>query len=375
MPLRGDPKIALVHDWLTVPGGAEEVLREIYDLFPGTIFCTQFDKQRFPYLESADVRTTWLQHLPGSLKKHYAYAPLMPLAMSRLDLSGFDLVLSDSHSFAHFAHKQRDALHICYYHTPARSLWVPEIDGRASSSLSRRLLAKPLKRADLKASRNPDVCLANSKTTAERIRKFYGREVQHVVYPPVDTLKWAEVRRAGSTGGLICWGRLVPYKRIDLAIEAAKLADEKLHIVGDGPDRADLERSVAGDNRIRFHGRLPDADLAELLSSCRAAVFPGYEDFGIVPVEAMSAGVPVIAYGAGGVSESVTKELGTLFGQQTPESLADAIVASRELQPSPENLREQASKFDRKVFREQYSNAVSAAWEAHLDKRQTHRLD
>lgn len=370
-PLRGEPRIALVHDWLTVPGGAEEVLAEVFDLFPGTVFCTQFDRKRFPFLKNADVRPTWIQRLPGALKKHYAYSPLMPWAVAGLDLTGFDLVLADSHSFAHYVKKAPNALHVCYYHTPARSLWVPEIDGRASSSLARRLLANPLRQSDLKASRNPDVCLANSNTTAERVKKFYGRDVAHVVYPPVNTQKWASVERSANTSGLVCWGRLVPYKRFDLAVRAAQLADETLHIVGDGPARAGLEAQAKGDKRIHFHGRLSDAALSALLGEVRAAVFPGYEDFGIVPVEAMSAGVPVIAFDAGGASESVPKGLGTLFAEQSPECLAEAINASRQVQPGVVELKSQAAKFDRKVFREQYSNAVREAWEDHLAKRQT----
>lgn len=368
MNLPGSPRIALVHDWLTVPGGAEEVLREIHDLFPGDVFCSQFDAKRFPWLDGARVTPTALQGLPGSLTRHAIYAPLMPAAYRQFDLRNYDLILTDSHSFAHQAVPARGALHIVYYHTPARSLWVPEIDDRASRTPIHKAIAARLKKLDLEASKHPDVLISNSQTTADRIKRFYGRDVSHVIYPPVNTAPWQSITPRGGDA-LITWGRLVPYKRVDLAIAAAMASETLLHVVGDGPQRPALEALASNSPWIRFHGRLSDDALHNLLGECRAAVFPGYEDFGIVPVEAMAAGIPVIAFDAGGAAETVPEGLGIRFAEQTADSLVDAIRRLDSLEVTSQALRNHASRFDRSVFRKQYSEAIAHAWAAHLETR------
>lgn len=352
---------ALVHDWLTVPGGAEEVLREVFQLFPGTVFTAQFDSARFPWLDGRSVRSSWVSALPWSKSRHYLYAPILADVYRRMDISAFDLVLTDSHSFAHHVRKRPEALHVCYYHTPARSLWAPEIDPRAGRDPLRRVIARRLRRLDLAASKNPDVVLANSKTTAERIRRVYGRAVEEIIYPPVDTSLWADVERTSDVEGFLMWGRLIAYKRFDLAIEAAKQVGCRLNIVGDGPFRSALERLAAGYDNIRFHGRLPDADLKRLMGRSRAVLFPGYEDFGIVPVEALAAGLPVVSYGRGGASETVTDACGTQFFEQTPESLREAIETLQERTFEPSVLRARASEFDSSVFRAKYRAAIERA--------------
>lgn len=363
--LPDNPKIALVHDWLTVPGGAESVLEEIYSLFPGTVFCSQFDRERFPGLREADVRPTVLQRLPFSLKRHYLYAPLMPAAYRALDLTEFDLVLADSHSFAHQARGRADALHVCYYHTPARSLWFPEIDGRASTSTLRRALARRLRALDLDASRNADVILANSETTAQRVAKVYGRAVERVIYPPVDTQPWATTPISPTRQGFVIWGRLVPYKRVDVAIDACRLLGVPLHVVGSGPEHDRLRARAEGDPSITFHGRLEATELRRVLGTCEGALFPGYEDFGIVPIEAMAAGLPVVAFDAGGASETVLPPVGERFSPQTPHALAAAIQRLRMRSFDPQELQRHASRFDRTVFRAQYTEAITQAWETH----------
>jgi glycosyltransferase involved in cell wall biosynthesis len=360
-----DLKFALVHDWLTAPGGSEDVFREICRLFPGVVFTSQYDPARIRFLEGMEVRKSFVQRMPLALKKHYIYAPLLPRVYRGFDLSQFDVVLSDSHSFAHGVRKRPDALHINYYHTPARSLWVPEIDGRATGFLRSRI-ARRLKPLDLESSKNPDLILANSQTTAQRIREFYGREVLKVIYPPVETTKFADVPRVSDEEGFLLWGRLIPYKRIDLAIAAARRIGFRLNIVGSGPRETDLRRLAAGAPNVHFHGRVSDEALKELMSRSRAVLFPGYEDFGIVPVEAMAAGLPVVAYGAGGAGETVTESFGALFREQTVESLCDAIESLDGRTFDSAALRGHAAQFDADVFRREYRATVESAIESHF---------
>ena len=349
---------ALVHDWLTVPGGAEEVLREELKLFPGTVFTAQYNPARFPWLSNVKVRDTWLSKMPLSKSRHYVYAPILADIYARMSLRGYELILTDSHTFAHHVHKPEGAIHICYYHTPARSLWAPEIDDRASGGGLKAAIANRLRKLDLIASRNPDVVLANSHTTAERIRRVYGREVEEVIYPPVDTSKWKDVAREPSDQGFLMWGRLIRYKKIEIAIEAVKLTGHKLNIVGSGPYEATLKQLAANHSNIQFHGRLPDPELKQLMSRSLEVLFPGYEDFGIVPVEGMAAGLPVIAFGKGGASETVGEGCGLHFQDQTPASLAEAIESFTKMDFDPVFLRARAKLYDADVFREKYTAAV-----------------
>lgn len=361
-------KFALVHDWLTVPGGSEDVFKEIVQMFPGVVFTSQFDATRIKFLKDHEVRTSYVQKLPLALKKHYLYAPLLAGVYRRFDLREFDVILSDSHSFAHGVVKRPDALHINYYHTPARSLWVPEIDRRASGGLIKPLIAKRLRILDLEASKRPDVLLANSKTTAARITKFYGRDVERVIYPPVYTEKFLSVPRLNTDEGLLAWGRLIEYKRFDLAIVAARKLGMRLNIVGTGPMDASLKELSGGDSNIVFHGRLPDAELLALMARSRAVLFPGYEDFGIVPVEALAAGLPVVAYNQGGASETVLPQFGTLFEEQSVDALCAALRALDEVHFDVEAARAHAKTFDATCFRTQYREVVERHIASHFSK-------
>jgi glycosyltransferase involved in cell wall biosynthesis len=369
LPQRLGLDVALVHDWLTVPAGSEDVFKEICHLYPGDVFTSQWDRKRVTFVEHLPVHTSYVQDLPMALTKHYLYAPLLPGVYRSFPTDEFDIVLSDSHSFAHAVPKRPGALHINYYHTPARSLWMPEIDDRASSgklAALKKVIARRLRRLDLEASRNPDVVFANSKTTAKRIERFYGRHVDAVIYPPVDTAKWSDVERKSGDMGYLVFGRLIGYKRVDLAIEACKQSGDWLQIVGSGPLEAELKAQAEGYGNIVFHGRLPDAELKELMSQCRALLFPGYEDFGIVPVEAMAAGLPVIAYAAGGASETVLPECGVLFHEQTVEALWEAMDALDSAGCDPRALSRHASQYDRSVFQERYRTLVDEAIDKHF---------
>ena len=364
-PLGDGMRTAIAHDWATLPGGAEDVLREVCEMAPhARVHLAQWDPGRVHFLKERDVWTSFINRLPYGYTKHHLYAPILTDVYRRIDLTRYDLVLCDSHSFAHGVKVRPSATFVCYYHTPFRSIWTPEIDPRASQGRAKWLrerVMRRIKRYDLAASARPTVLMANSQTTADRIRKFYGREVEAVVYPPVQTATWLDVRRESDDAGLLFWGRLVPHKRVDLAIEAARVTGERLNIVGKGPAEAALKEQAKGMANVVFHGRLPDDELKALMARCRAVLFPCYEDFGIVPVEAMAAGLPVVAYGVGGAGESVLPEFGVLFHEQTPQALVDAIVESRRKAFDPDRARVHAQTFDASHFRRRYREIVERA--------------
>ncbi len=328
------------------------------EVFPGTVFGSIVDPDRCKFLDGMEWRASFLQNFPLAKKRHWLYAPLMPQAVASLDLTGFDLVLSSSHSFAHGVRKAPGAVHICYYHTPARSLWVPEIDPRASRTWLHRLIAKRLKRLDLVASKQPDFLLCNSQTTADRLKKFYGREVHRVINPPIRTKVWNDVERVSEEEGFLYWGRLIEYKKVDLLIEAVRKTGHKLNIVGSGPQEAELRAQAAGLSNVVFHGRLSDEDLKRIMGRSRAVLFAAYEDFGIVPVEAMAAGLPVVTYGVGGAAESVLPEFGVHFPTQTVDALVQAIQELEGRTFDPNALKAHAAKFDEEVFRTKYRETV-----------------
>jgi len=359
-------RFALVHDWLTIPGGSEDVFREINDLFPGVVFTSQWDAHRVPFLAGREVRSSFVQRMPLALTKHYLYAPILPYIYRGFDLSEFDVVLSDSHSFAHGVRKRPGGLHINYYHTPARSLWVPEVDPRASSPMLRWLAAR-MRVMDRIAARNPDLVIANSRTVAERIKQAYDRDVDAVIYPPVHVDRWIENPRKSEDLGFLYLGRLISYKRVDLAIEAAMKMGVPLQVVGEGPLEKSLRRKVGEHANIVFHGRLKRSDLAELVSRCRALIFPGVEDFGIVPVEAMAAGLPVVAYGTGGATETILPEFGEFFHEQTPDALIAAMERVNSRRFDTEAMRAHTRQFSVDRFREEYGSFVEssiARWSA-----------
>ncbi len=358
-------KVALVHEWLTVPAGSEEVFAEMCHLFPGTVFGSIIDTDRCKFLQGMEVRPSFLQNWPMAKQRHHLFTPFMPAAYRKMDLSGFDLVLSSSHSFAHGVRKAPSALHICYYHTPARWLWVPEIDDRASKSPIHRMIASYLRPLDLAASKQPDYLLANSETIAARLKKFYGRDTYRVIHPPVRTSLWSDVRRESEDLGFLYWGRLIDYKRVDLLIEAVRQTGDRLQIVGSGPIEDQLKAQAAGMANVTFHGRLPDEELKRVMAQCRAVLFAAYEDFGIVPVEAMAAGLPVVAYAEGGAAETVLSQFGVHFREQTAASLVEGISALRGRSFEPEALKAHAAQFDVSVFRQRYRETVEELYARH----------
>jgi glycosyltransferase involved in cell wall biosynthesis len=318
-----------------------------------TVFATVALEDRLPsLLQGVKVRTSWLQKLPFLRQMYRVYFLLYPLGVRALDLSKYDCVLSSSSGYAKGVRTGRNAIHICYCHTPMRWAWSYDkyseresMGGIVRAIVGKAILA--LQRWDLNASRQPDHFIANSRTVAHRIMTHYGR-VAEVIHPPVDVERFAVSERQGGDYYLVL-SRLVPYKRIDLAIRACNLLGTKLVIVGAGPDGAALKK-IAGPS-VKFAGRLSDREVERTVADCKALLFPGEEDFGMAPLELAAAGKPTIAYGAGGALETVIDEkTGLFFSEQTPESLADAIVRFEKRTFSPRVLRAHAERFSIAVF-------------------------
>jgi glycosyltransferase involved in cell wall biosynthesis len=334
-------------------GGAERVAAAMHEFFPSApMYTTVALPSRLPQsLRDADIRTSPMQWLPGLERRFRHYFMLYPWAVKSLDLSKYDLIVSSSSGYAKGVRRGRNAIHICYCHTPMRWVWryqdyaAREGFGRAARAVLPPMLSK-LKRWDLNAAQQPDYYIANSRVVARRIKQIYGREAT-VIPPPIDTDRFAPSEKLDDY--YLVLARLMPYKRIDLAIEACNLLQRPLVIIGDGPDRARLEK-LAGP-LTRFLGRQPDSVVSRRASRCRALLFPGEEDFGMSPLEVNAAGRPVIAYNAGGAIETVVEgETGLFFDEQTPESLAAAIEEFETHTWNPRVIREHAETFDRNVF-------------------------
>lgn len=366
----GSRRIAIVHDWLTVMGGAEEVLRIVHDMMPSVpIYAAQYNPERFKWLMGKDVRSHWISNMPLSKSKHYIYAPVLADCYRSFDLSDFDLIITFSHTFAHHAKPAPGAVHFCCYHSPARSLWFPEIDNRAGSGFLRSLVVKRLKRLDLEASKNPTFIVGNSWTIAKRVEEIYRRPVDNVLYPSVDVNKWLDTPRKSDSEGYTMWSRLIPYKKFDLAIQAAKLGGFKLNIVGAGPYEPVLKEMAQGMSNVVFHGRLPDDDLKSLLSQSRGVLFPAYEDFGIVPVEAMAAGLPVVVYDKGGAAETVTGEYGEHISEQTPGQLWEAVQRLEKRTFDSDALKEHSKAFSVERFQRELVEYLEQTIERGTERR------
>ena len=359
-------RVAVVHDWLTIPGGSEDVVIELLELFPqAELFTTVYDPRPWPaIITERPVHASFLNRIPTATRNYPKLLPLMNRAFESFDFSGFDLVLSSSHANAKNVRTPPGTLHVCYCHTPMRYAWEPEfLDGEEIGRATRMLLPPLLgwlRRTDLAGARRPDVFVANSAHVAARIRRFYGREA-HVVHAPVDVDHYLGIERQPAQDPFyLVFGRVVPYKRVDLALAAAELAERRVVVAGGG--RAlDAARADAGPH-AELLGRVSDARRDALLAGASALLFPGEEDFGIVPVEAQAAGLPVIAYGVGGARETVRDgETGVLFEPQTAEALATAIARFESLALDPRAPRANAQGFGRERFRAEMAAVIARA--------------
>lgn len=346
-------KIGIFHENFAQSGGAERVAEAMARVFPKAELLTTVKVQSrlSSFLRQRTVSTTWMQALPRLDRWYRYYVAAYPLAVQSTSTHRYSLVLTSCFGFAKGLRRAPRALHICYCHTPPRWLW------RADDYAARerwnpvlrtavKLFTRVIKGWDLLAAQRPDLFIANSVAVQERLFCFYGRD-SAVLHPPIDCARFQTSLQIKESYLVV--SRLVGYKRIDLAIEACNRLGRSLRIIGGGPDRARLEK-IAGPT-VEFLGRLPDEEVQRHLSTCKALLFPGEEDFGLTPLEANSSGRPVIAYGVGGALETVVDgQTGILFREPTPASLAQAMERFEAMGWDPHSLRAHAARFDESIF-------------------------
>jgi glycosyltransferase involved in cell wall biosynthesis len=373
-------EVALVHDWLNQMGGAEAVLEDLVQLFPrAPIYTSIYWRDEMPPAYMGwDIRPLWLNHAPGIYDHHQQYLALYPAAWSSLNLARYDIVLSNKSGFCHGV-RTRDrksrALHICYCLAPTRYVWTFDEYARSEGMrMSLRLALKPivaaLRRWDYRAAQRVDHFIAISTEIQQRIKRYYQREAD-IIYPPVDIRRFAPQGRHGDYYLIV--SRLIPYKRIDLAVEAFNRLGLPLVIAGSGRDAARLEK-LAKPN-VQFLGRVPDAELPDLMARCKAFIFPGREDFGITPVEAQASGRPVIAFGAGGALDTVIDgETGVLFAEQTVEAISAAVKRFNTLTFDPIAIRHHAEMFSTEAFQQKLTAFIEEKYADHVLRTASHSL-
>lgn len=384
-------KIALVHELLTMRGGAERVLRVVADMFPeAPIYTLLYDERKLgQWFPRERIRFSTLQKFSSLSKNHHLYLRYFPKAVERWDFSEFDLVISFSSAFVHGIITKEPTKHLSYIHAPARYLWDRTFDvldrvcGIEAQACPRGLPAQkqmrgqpegmsaPLQRLkrwylqrsfhklrqwDSKASERGNMMLAPSKAVQRRIELYFRRE-SDILYPPVDTDAFP-LNIGEREDYYVIASTLVPYKRIELAIEACNKLQRKLKIVGEGPHRKELEKLSR--DTVEFFGYMPHEDVAALLRNARGFIFPGEEDFGIAPLEAMASGTPVIAFGKGGALETVINgRTGIFFNESNADSLMDAILRFEKEKFDPAECRRQAEKFSQSIFEDRLRQAIA----------------
>jgi glycosyltransferase involved in cell wall biosynthesis len=362
-------KVALVHDYLNQMGGAERVVLAFHELFPeAPLYTSIYDPKRVDAaFQQIDIRTSFMQKLPFVKKHHQPFLPLYPFAMERLDLRGYDLILSSSSAFGKGVITKPGTMHICYCHTPMRWCWNYDeyVEREQLGKLARGVLPfliTWLRVWDQTTAMRVDHFIANSPAVADRIQKYYRREAV-VIPPPVDTSRFLFDPTTQPEDYFLVVSRLMPYKRIDLAIQACNRLQLPLVIIGSGRDQQRLQQ-MAGPT-IRFLGRLSDAEVLHYYAHCRALILPGEEDFGITPLEAQASGRPVVAYSAGGALASVIDGVtGTFFQEQTVESLAATLAAFDETSYDPQIIRDHALEFDKPRFHRRILQFIEAKMNA-----------
>lgn len=359
-------KLALVHDYLIQNGGAERVVDVMHGLWPkAPLYTLLFDPTSLSTFAGRDVRTSFLQRLPLGRRKYQWFLPLMPTATEHYDLRDFDVVVSSTSAFAKGVITREDAIHLCYCHTPTRYLWSDThsyISELRIPRVIKALLPPVLSRLriwDRHAADRVDVFIANSETVRKRIQKYYGRDAE-VIHPPVDTHLY-QIDHAPKSY-FLTGGRLVAYKRFDLAIEAANRTQTPLKIFGSGPVEADL-KAMAGPT-VEFVGRVSEEEKAQLFARAEAFINAQEEDFGITPVESMAAGRPVIALGRGGATETIKHlETGVLFEDQSWEAIADIFTRWNEFTWNPHTIKAHAEQFSRARFEKELTETVIRHYE------------
>ncbi|MBI2301971.1 MAG: glycosyltransferase [Armatimonadetes bacterium] len=362
-------RLALVHDWLTNLAGAERVILALHEQWPeAPIFTSLYDPTALPPEygpDRLDVRTAWLQRIPGAASHWRWLMPLMPGAFESFDLGGYDVVLSSAHACAKGVITRAETCHLCYCYTPIRYVWEMPGEYLAEAPPWMRplfaLLQRRLRLWDYTAAQRVDRFIAISETVRRRIEKHYRRSAD-VIYPPVDTGRFAPAPERDDYYLVV--SRLVGYKRVALAAAACAELGRPLKIVGVGPEEAAV-RAAAGPD-VELRGWRSDEEVRELMSRARALIFAGIEDFGLTPVEAQAAGCPVIAFGQGGATETVVDgETGLFFAEPTVASLVDAVRRFEAVEWEPARCAVNARRFDRSVFDQRIGELVPAAWAEH----------
>lgn len=353
-------KVALVHDYLVQYGGAERVLEVFTEMFPeAPIYTLIYDNnQLYGAFSDKKIRTSFLQNLPLAKTNHRLFPALMPLAVEDLDLTAYDLVISSSNSYTKGIITRPDAIHICYCHTPMRYAWddyhrhFQEFDYMSFIKNLLPFAMNYIRLWDKISADRVDYYLANSQNVARRISKYY-RLNSEVLYPPVNTEINFEPNIEGEY--YLMLGRFLPYKHYDIVVKAFVKNGKELHLVGSGPDEEKLKNIAKGYNNIKFLGRLSDDEAQQQFRECKAFIFASEDDFGIVPVEAMAAGKPVIAYGRGGALETVEDgKTGIFFEEQTPECIIEAVEKFETMQFDANYIHNYAQKFSKDNFKQNF---------------------
>ena len=370
--------IAIVHEWFVNYAGAEKCIESFLNIWPEADIFSLVDflnpGDRAQILQGRHAHTSYIQNLPFARKSHRKYLPLFPNAIEKFDLSGYKVIISSSHSVAKGVRTKKDQLHICYCHTPMRYAWdeaemyLEEANlNKGIKGIAARKIINYLRSWDVKSADNVTWFIANSHYIAGKIKRIYNRD-SDVIYPPVDTEKFPV--SGNKKNFYVTASRLVPYKRVDIIVDAfTKMPDKKLVVIGSGPEKEKLKMR-AGSN-IEFAGYLDSGTMVTFMQEAQAFIFAAEEDFGIVPLEALSCGTPVIALNKGGTAETIRDgETGIHFNEQTVEDLIEGIGRFERKQNNfnPAKLHEYAEKFDRSVFEEKIKKYVSDKYQLFYDE-------
>ncbi|MFZ4826604.1 MAG: glycosyltransferase [Phototrophicaceae bacterium] len=361
-------KLAIVHDWLNQRGGAEDVLEVLVDLYPDSpIYTSMYDKAEMPEAYRAwNIQTLLTDKLPFIYSHHQLYLALYPLIWGTTKLDDYDVIVSNKSGFCHIIQHPEEAVHICYCLTPTRYVWQIESylerEGFGSAlGFAVRPIMRLLRAIDYRGAQRVNHFIAISTAVQKRIKRYYHRD-SDIIFPPVDTSRFEPA--STHEDYFLCVSRLIPYKRIDLAVQAATRIGAPLKIAGAGRALNRL-KELAGPT-VEFLGYVPDHQLNDLMARAKAFIFPGLEDFGIAPVQAQAAGRPVIAFGQGGALDTVIPgKTGELFYQQTVETLAQAMLEFDASRYAVSDLRANAERFDQSVFEREITRYIEQAHQAH----------